>query len=238
MATAVSTAIALYHRIPVVPSDRYYFVRRKCIRFENEVRSSRIMRPIDFEYLHEIVNPLYELFDSAVQEDMELFDSDCILSILEPFKIFCDKGIVHYTVKPKNNDEFNMIDFIKNFPRSNIFKVLPCLKCSFFKWTPSFGFFVPSYVFHMVEFQPTSPFVYFHDGNQTLDLVRWQLKTLWYQDYYRLDLFLSWLPEEILHDILNNFLTTKKDDDYDYIPSSEFSPMTLLPFSPSLYYAN
>jgi hypothetical protein len=189
------TTVALYHRIPVVPSDRYYFIR------QNLIWKCQLM---DYEYLDSFLLPLSSDKLCPVEND-DIAAENCWTKVR--FRRDGQKTI-HYVLE-SDNLSFDMATYVDDHKITLVdsHEILPCLKCSFFRWN-SFRSVKSCYVFHLLHRE--NEWSYFFEDSGTQDITKWHLKSLWYQDYHIMNFYFSLLPEEVFNEILDDFLTKPK----------------------------
>jgi hypothetical protein len=215
--TTTTTAMVLYHQIPIVPRDRYYFVKEKLIlNFTNHLFFRNMKIPMVKDYIFDFLIPLNSTLCEPNDEEKDNIPAENCWTRKHYFKE-TKKIILHYVLESENIS-FDMVKFMEGYQISwNVNEILPCLKCSFFRWTSSCSSSSSSccrsvvkacYVYHMIFH--SSNHVFIMENNAIQDRNKWKLKCLWYQDSTMMNYYFSWLPEELFDEIIDNFLIRKK----------------------------
>lgn len=119
----------------------------------------------------------------------------------EEITCLCDRTASfysHYKICIESSIQFDFVLFIQKNLECFLCEqsVLPCLYCSYFD-----SFHRANFLFHFY-FGYSSFFAHISDDNE---ITKWQIQTIWHETYFdfkRISSHITWLPEELLNEII------------------------------------
>lgn len=181
------------------PLDPVCIQKDMLITLMEELFRKKTKTDLDIAYFNRII-PL--LLEDATRDDN--FECACNTDFRNRYY-----SLTHFIIRTEF--DFDMIayfiekqddEFIENLQNPNDF-IVPCLRCSFFDYEH-----VRCYVFHMMM-QKYDEVFWTHNGPtfykrlySKSDLSRWAILTIWHLDYNVLANYISFIPEEVLLEII------------------------------------